>query len=80
MNGSMDHLGRTLVVLGLGIALTGGVLWALSAWAPALRVGRLPGDVSVQREGFSLYMPITTMILVSLALTLIVWLVGAVRR
>lgn len=80
MTERMDHLGKTLVVLGLGTALVGGALWALSVWAPGLRVGRLPGDVAVQREGFSFYMPITTMVLASLVLTLVVWLVGVWRR
>ena len=38
-------------------------------------VGRLPGDIRIERENFKFYFPITTMILFSLAATLIVWLI-----
>jgi hypothetical protein len=37
-------------------------------------LGRLPGDIVIERENFTLYLPITTSILVSLVLTLIFWL------
>jgi len=60
------------------------VLLGLLAWAGQsvswLRLGRLPGDIRVERPGFSLYFPITTMLLVSLAATGIFYLVGRVRR
>ena len=39
-------------------------------------LGRLPGDIVIDREGFVLYLPITTSILVSLLLSLILWLVS----
>ena len=39
-------------------------------------LGRLPGDIVIDRDGFVLYLPITTLILVSLLLSLILWLVG----
>jgi hypothetical protein len=39
-------------------------------------LGRLPGDIIVDRDGFVLYLPITTSILVSLLLSLILWLVS----
>ena len=38
-------------------------------------IGRLPGDIRIERENFRFYFPITTMILVSLAGTLIIWLI-----
>jgi len=38
-------------------------------------VGRLPGDIRIERENFKFYFPITTMILLSLAATFIVWLI-----
>lgn len=56
-------LGAALIVLG--------VAWP---WLARLGLGRLPGDIHVEREGFSFYFPITTSIVVSLALSLIVWL------
>jgi hypothetical protein len=39
-------------------------------------LGRLPGDIVIDRDGFVLYLPITTSVLVSLSLSLILWLVS----
>jgi len=65
----MPDLGRALVVLGLvlvalGLALSFGPSW----------LGRLPGDLRIERPGFAFYLPITTSILVSLLLSLLLWL------
>jgi hypothetical protein len=62
---------RLLLISGL-ILLLLGLLWPLLS---QLGLGRLPGDISIQREGFSFYFPITTGILVSLVLSLVFWLV-----
>lgn len=75
----MDQFGRALVFLGLGIAALGGLIW-LSQGLPWLRLGRLPGDISYQKEGFSVFIPITTMLLISLVGTLIFWLIASLRR
>ena len=61
---------RLLITLGLLIALAG-LAWP---WVSKLPLGHLPGDLRIDRPGFTLYMPFTTMLLVSLALSLIVWL------
>ena len=61
---------RLLITLGLLIALAG-LAWP---WVSKLPLGRLPGDLRIDRPGFTLYMPFTTMLLVSLALSLLVWL------
>ena len=61
---------RILIIVGLLIAAAG-VAWP---WLRKLPIGRLPGDLVVDRPGFKLYAPFTTMIVVSLVLTLIVWL------
>jgi len=63
-------MSRTLIVIGLAIAAIG-LLWP---WITRLGLGRLPGDIFNQREGFTFYAPITTGILVSVALSLILWL------
>ncbi|OUJ70897.1 DUF2905 domain-containing protein [Hymenobacter crusticola] len=67
-------LGKALVLLGLGIAILGAFLWlgggSLLSW-----FGRLPGDVRVERPGFRLYAPIASMLLLSLLVSLIMWLV-----
>ncbi len=62
---------RLLLVSGL-ILLVVGLLWPFLS---QLGLGRLPGDINIQREGFSFYAPITTSILVSLILSLVFWLV-----
>lgn len=61
---------RTLIVVGL-LVLAAGLLWP---WLSKLPLGRLPGDILVQREGFRFYFPITTGILISLLISLLVWL------
>jgi hypothetical protein len=63
-------MSRTLIILGL-ILVAAGVLWPWISW---LRLGRLPGDIIVERQNFTLYVPITTAILFSLLLTLFLWL------
>ena len=61
---------RILVTVGLLIAVIG-LLWP---WLSQLPLGRLPGDIVVDRPGFKLFAPFTTMIIVSLVLSLLVWL------
>ena len=63
-------LQRLLIILGLLIVAVG-VLWP---WLSRLPIGRLPGDVVVDRPGFKLFAPFTTMIIASLVVSLIVWL------
>jgi hypothetical protein len=63
-------MSRTLIILGLAIAAVG-FLWP---WISRLGLGRLPGDILIQRESFTFYAPITTGILVSVVLSLVLWL------
>jgi Protein of unknown function (DUF2905) len=67
----MAGLGKLLVVAGIVLVVLG-VLFQLGGRIPWL--GRLPGDITVQREHFSFYFPITTSILLSVVLTLLLWL------
>ncbi len=63
---------KILIALGVAlilIGLFGGALWPLIG---KLGLGRLPGDIRIERDGFSFYFPVTTMILVSLVATLII--------
>ena len=62
----MRDLGRTLVVLGLIVAALGVVMMVLPAepW-----IGRLPGDIHIERERFSLHVPLVTCLVVSVVLT-----------
>lgn len=60
---------RILILIGL-ILLVAGLAWP---WLSRLPLGRLPGDIIIERENFRLYFPITTGLLVSLALSLLLW-------
>jgi hypothetical protein len=71
----MGGLGRTLVVLGLALVALGALL-LLAERFPGLRIGRLPGDVSVERGNLRLYFPIGTSIVISVVLTVLFWLLG----
>jgi hypothetical protein len=62
-----------LLLLGAVIALVG-VLLVVAERFPGLRIGRLPGDISVEGERFRLYVPIGTSIAISIVLTLVLWL------
>jgi hypothetical protein len=61
---------RALIVIGL-VILAVGLAWPLIGKLP---LGRLPGDIVIDRPGFKFLFPLTTGILVSIALSLIVWL------
>jgi hypothetical protein len=60
---------KALIVPGLTILLIG-LLWP---WVSKLPLGRLPGDIVVEREGFRFYLPLTTGILLSLIVSLVIW-------
>jgi membrane protein implicated in regulation of membrane protease activity len=70
---AVNDLGRTLVLLGLLITLAGLVLVFVGRvpW-----IGRLPGDIHIQRGNWSFYFPLTTSIVLSVLLTLLFWLFG----
>lgn len=73
----MQHPGWTLVIVGLLIAGIG-VLWLFGPSIPWL--GRLPGDIVIERENFRLYFPLATCILLSLLLKGVLWLVRFFSR
>ncbi len=58
---------RSLIILGLAIALVG-VAWP---WVSKLPLGRLPGDIMIDRPGFRLFFPLTTMVIISVVISLI---------
>ncbi len=67
----MNELGKILVVVGLVIAVVGALLWAGvgKGW-----LGRLPGDIHYTRNNFTFHFPLVTCLLLSLLLSLILWL------
>lgn len=66
-------MGRLLVGAGLLLAAVGALL-LLADRFPGLRIGRLPGDISVERGSFRFYFPLGTSIVLSLVVSLILWL------
>jgi hypothetical protein len=64
--------GLLLVVLGLGVALIGLLVWSGGlSW-----FGRLPGDIRIQRDTVRIYIPLVSMLLVSVVLSLIMYLIN----
>jgi hypothetical protein len=67
----VTELGKFLVITGLAIAAIGALLW--SGWGRGW-LGRLPGDINYSRDNFSLHFPIVTCLVLSVFLTIILWL------
>ncbi len=68
----MAPLGKALIVTGLLLVVLGAAIWSFGS---AAIPGRLPGDIYVRRGNFSIYIPLTTAIVISLVLSLIAaWL------
>ena len=72
----MDLLGRGLMTLGAVFLGVGFLLW-LSPQIPFL--GKLPGDLRIEREGFVLYVPITSCLVVSAVVSLVAQLLARLR-
>jgi uncharacterized membrane protein len=69
-------MARWLIILGI-LLIVVGVLWP---WLTRLGLGRLPGDIVIERDNFRIYVPIATSIVISvvlsLLLSLILWLLN----
>jgi len=68
-------MSRFLIILGI-VLVALGLLWP---FIQRLGLGRLPGDIVIDRPGFTLYVPIVTSIIVSVVLTLILWWLNSGR-
>jgi hypothetical protein len=69
----MEAIGKYIFVIGIFLVFAGLVLWLFGdkvGW-----LGNLPGDIRIKKENYSVYIPVTTMILISIALSVIVWLI-----
>ena len=74
----MEHLGKMFVGVGAVLVVVGLGLWFAAdklSW-----FGRLPGDIRIERPGFQLYAPLMTSVLLSVGLTLALWLVNKFFR
>lgn len=65
-------VGRFLIVLGL-VVLAAGILWPLLG---RIGFGRLPGDIVIERENATFYFPLVTGLLVSIAFSVLLWLLA----
>jgi hypothetical protein len=66
-----SYMQKALIILGLVILLIG-LAWP---WLGSIPLGRLPGDIIIEKENFRFYLPITTMLVASAVISLIVWLI-----
>jgi len=67
-------IGRTLIVLGAALVVIG-LLFTLGDKLP-IRLGRLPGDIEIRGKNSVFYFPVVTCILLSVVLSLVMWLFG----
>lgn len=66
----MSKMQKYLILIG-AIILVAGLLWP---WISKLPIGKLPGDIIIDKPNFKLYIPITTMLILSIIISLILWL------
>ena len=69
----MQEIGKYVFLVGITLVVVGAMIWRfpnLFHW-----LGRLPGDVSIRKEGFSFYFPIATCVVISIVLTIVSWLI-----
>ncbi len=73
MADGIQYIGKFLVIFGIVIISVGGLLLLSGkiSW-----LGRLPGDIIIQKKNFTFYFPLVTSILLSILLTFILWLIG----
>lgn len=68
----LQSIGRFLLISGLIVAFLGGVLMVLGRIPLFSNLGKLPGDIRIEGQGFSCFIPAVSMILLSVVLTVVV--------
>jgi hypothetical protein len=74
----MYELGRTLLMLGILLAVVGGAMLLLGR--SGVPIGRLPGDIAYRGRNFSFFAPLGTSLLLSVVLSLLLYLLSRFRR
>ncbi|MGA7558050.1 MAG: DUF2905 domain-containing protein [Terriglobales bacterium] len=74
----MADLGRILVILGIALVVIGGIVMLLGR--TGLPLGRLPGDIIYRGKNTTLYFPLATSILLSVVLSVILFLLSRFKR
>ena len=75
---ALGELGKTLLAIGFVLVVAG--MFLISGARLPFRLGRLPGDIAYHGRNGSFYFPVVTCLLLSVALTLILWIVNLFRR
>jgi uncharacterized membrane protein len=68
--GGSDSMAKWLIIIGIVLFVLG-IAWPLLA---KLGLGDLPGDIKLERKDYTFYFPVTTSILISLVITLVLWI------
>jgi Protein of unknown function (DUF2905) len=74
----MAEMGRMLVLLGVALVVIGGIVMLLGS--TGLPLGRLPGDVLYRGKNTTFYFPLASSILISVVLSIVLFLVGRLKR
>jgi len=73
----MQQIGKIIIFIGIFLIILGIIFYVFSdklQW-----FGNLPGDIKIKKEHFTFYAPITSMILISIVLSFIIWIIGKIR-
>jgi uncharacterized protein HemY len=73
----LQDLGRVVIVIGVVLVVLGSTLWFFGK-LPFL--GKLPGDILIQKQNFSFYAPITTTIIISILLSVVLTIVSNLKK
>lgn len=74
----MQSMGKILILAGICLLVVGLFIWLFGDFLGWF--GNLPGDIKIKKENFHFYFPITTMILISIVLSLLLWLIQSLTR
>jgi DUF2905 family protein len=74
----MAEMGRILVMLGVALVVIGGIVMLLGR--TGLPLGRLPGDILYRGKNTTFYFPLATSILISVVLSIVLFVIGRMRR
>jgi hypothetical protein len=74
----MGEMGRILVILGVALVVIGGIVMLLGR--AGLPLGRLPGDIVYHGKNMTFYFPLASCILISIVLSMVLFLIGRLTR
>lgn len=69
---TLDPVAKILFLVGI-LCIAAGAAWQMG-WIQNLKIGRLPGDILIERENMKFYFPITTGLLISAVVSLVLWI------